>query len=201
MFCYQQKTWDTLIPPFDWGAAQAPLMWGCRRNVLGWFGGGTCVNSPVSLGSSTWIWVWRALPWEGQRREMWPESAVTLWHPQDTGKVSLTWEVTWVSSGAWWLQSEVQTLLLPAGVDNCQGSQFQLLPSKVSDISCALPEGCFSGACSLLGLSGERMWHRNSSRNPSLRDGGGCLGSPRLGDLVQGLCFPVPQSSGPAQVF
>lgn len=42
----------------------------------------------------------------------------------------------------------------------------------------------------MLGVSGERTWHRKSGR--TLRDGGGGLGSPRVGDLVQGLCFPVP---------
>lgn len=78
---------------------RSPLMWGCRRGALGWFGGRTCANlSPVSLGSSTWLWEWRALPWEGQRRKIWPESVVTLLHPWDVGKVYLTWEVTWISS-------------------------------------------------------------------------------------------------------
>lgn len=80
-----------------------------------------------------------------------------------------------------------------------RAAKFQLLSSKVGDISCVLSERCFSGIWSILGLSGERTWHRNSGRD--LRDAGGCLGSPELGDFVQRLCFPAPSPQHQLSLF
>lgn len=88
------------------------------------------------------------------------------------------------------LREQCKLCSFQLGLRTAKAAKFQLLSPKASHISCILPEGCFPGTCSMLELSGVRIWHRNSGR--ALRGGGGCMGLPRLVDLVQGLCFPVP---------
>lgn len=123
-------------PQWDWGAAQVPFDVGLQKRSPWLIRGRICVNSPVSLGSS-------ALGWPEQENM----ASVTLLHPWDTGKVSLAWEVTQISSGTgkspmrkelgdFRVKSKLCSFQLRLTI--AKAAKLQLLYSEVSDI-CVLP--------------------------------------------------------------